>query len=1082
MKKALLFLTTLLFSAVWAFGQQRTITGKVVDQNGNPIPYATVQIQGTNQGTTTDQQGNFSLEVPAGATLRVSYVGYTPRLVAVGDQSQLTIQLAGSATQLNELVVTALGIQREKRALGYSVQDVTSEQLTVNHPTNPLNELSGKVSGLQIISASGTPGSAVRVQLRGATSILGDNQPLFVVDGIPVDNSENRTANDAGGTAGVGEANRLLDLNPDDIESITVLKGPAASALYGSQASNGAIIITTKRGGPLGRKTFHVTYNLAFNDDQVNKLPDRQNKFAQGIFGTYLGPDNPSGLKAYSFGPLMDTMVYDGDHTYLWDSHGRLVPKSQNPNGQKAIVYDPYKFFQHGVGLVHNLAFSGSDRDISYRVSLSHSDQSGVIPLSKFKKSSISINTDYRFTPQFSISSAINYVYDFANRPQQGSNLNGVMLGLLRTPPSFDNSAGVTDPTDPRAYMLQDGSGRQRSYRGTGGYDNPYWTVNMNPFTDKTNRIFGNVSANYMPFKWLTVTERFGGDYYIENQHQIYSKGSSGANAAGAVFEDQVTSQIINHDFFATAHKQFGKDWDLSLMLGNNIFQNTYKRIHVQGTGLNFNQFQGINNTQSQTLSLGSSEVRRYAFYSRFSGAYKDYVYLDLTGRLETSSTLPINNNTYFYPSANLSFIFTQALKMNSSVLSFGKIRASFAQVGKDLDPYSLQTYWVRASAGDGWTNGIVFPFGSLTGFQKSTVLGNSKLKAEKTSEYELGTELHFFGDRIYVDYTFYHYRSTNLLNQVSIANSTGYGAVYLNAADMENYGHEVTLNLIPLKFKDFTWNLTVNWATNQNKVLKLGPGIDRLDFNGFAGIFVSALVGKPYGVIYGTGYVHQIPGDVKSPLVIYDQGTPGDGQYGLPIISNDLEYLGNTNPKWTGSLGNTFTWKGISLYVLFEARQKYQMWNGTWGAMTNFGVSKNTENRYTQYVFPGVTGHYDNNGNLVIDGKTNNISVKLDENYYTGVGSGFAVNEPFVQDASWVRLREISIGYTFQGNKLFKQAHPPFESITVSLVGRNLWLHTKYTGVDPETSLFGSQVAQGFDYFNNPGVKTYGFNLNFRF
>lgn len=1079
MRSFISFLLIFIFLGGTLSAQTKSVSGTVAGPDGTALQGISVQVEGSTVGTATNAAGKYELNVPAHSVLVFSGVGFAVQRVSVNDRSTINVTMQVSTTQLSAVVVTALGIKQEKKALGYAVQDVSGTDMTRTHPSNPLDALSGKVAGATIISSSGMPGGSVRVQLRGATSILGDNSPLFVIDGVPVDNSENSTGNDAGGTAGVGEANRLVDLNPDDIESISVLKGPAAAALYGSMASNGVVIITTKTGGAIGGKRFRISYGITTTFDRVNKLPERQDKYAQGFGGSILRPNSSSGLRSYSYGPALDTMVFDGNTNYLWDSHGMLVGKSSNPNGAPAIVYDPYKFFETGIGVLHSLAISGADKDLSYRVSVGLTDQKGIIPLSYFKKVNIGFSTDYKFSSIFDVSTSVNYVNSRTNRPQQGSNVNGVMLGLLRTPPTFDNSNGVTEPTDPKAYLLGDGSGRQRSYRGTGGYDNPYWTINMNPFTDNTNRVFGGITATLKPFTWLSIVERFGGDYYVTDTRQIYSKGSSGTNVAGAVFENSFGNRIMNNDVMATATKKFN-NLNLSLMVGQNTFSTTFKSYTLQGYGLNFNEFQGISNTQSQALSISDSRLRRAAYYSRLSAAYNNYLFVDLTGRIEKSSTLPVAHNTYFYPSASLGFVFTDALHMDSKFLNFGKLRASYARVGKDLSPYSLQTYYVQAAPADGWTDGIVFPFNGLTGFLKSSLIGNPDLKAESTSSLELGTELHFFSNRLIVDYTYYSSKSKDLLNAVSVANSSGFGSVFLNAASMENKGHELTVTGTPLRTKSgFDWTIVANFSSYRNKVTKLGEGIDRLDFNGFSGIFVSALVGQPYGIIYGTGYVT----DSKGNLVIMDQGTTGDGEYGLPIIANDLKYLGNTNPKWTGSISNNLSWKGFNLYFMFETRQKYDMWNGTWGAMTNFGTSKNTENRYTNTVFKGVEGHLDGNGNLVTSEKQNSISAPLNEDYYTGVGSGFAVNEPFVQDATWVRLREVTVGYTLDGGKLFKDSKKAwFNSATFSVSGRNLWLHTNYTGVDPETSLFGSQVAQGFDYFNNPGTRTYAVSLKLVF
>ncbi|MCW3467697.1 SusC/RagA family TonB-linked outer membrane protein [Chitinophaga nivalis] len=1079
MKKMLLLFAIPLAIVSQAQAQQRQVTGAVTGSDGNPLPLVAIQIKGTTTGTTTDEKGHFSINVKDNQTVFiVRSNGYQTQEVQVGSESRVTIVLQIDTKELQVVVVTALGIKQEKVTLGYAAQDISGEAMTRTAPSNPLSSLSGKVAGANIITASGTPGAPVRVQMRGATTIVGSNQPLFVIDGLPVDNSETNTAGDGSGTGGVTQSNRMVDINPDDVENITLLKGPAAAALYGSSASNGVVIITTKKGKRSAEgKTFNLSYGVTMNFDKVNKLPDRQNKYAQGFRGGIAAPDYipPGGSNAYSFGPEIDTLVYDGDGTYLWNRNGRLVGKSSNPGGKKAEVYDPYDFFRTGVGVLHNLSLSGGNTSLGYRISGSYYNQEGIIPLTNFKKTTIAFSTDYKFNNKLNVVTSVNYANSGGRRPQQGSNISGVMLGLLRTPPTFDNSNGISGATDPSAYILGDGLGEQRSYRGRGVYDNPYWTVNMNPYRDNVHRVFGNVGVIFKPFEWLSITERFGGDYSFDNRKQIYSKFSAGF-PDGQYFEDQRTTLLINNDIFATFTKKT-HDFDYSLLVGQNLYDYTTKYLHTQGDGLSGNDFQGITNTGSNTLSISNSQQRKVAFYGKANIGFKNYLFLELTGRYEGNSTLPVKNQFFFYPAASVSYVFSDALRLENNVFSFGKLRLAYSSVGRGLNPYSLQNYYTRTAPADGWTGGITFPFNGLVGYSKSNTLGNPDLTAERTNQFELGAELRFWDNRVSVDYTYYNGKSKDLLNAVSVAPTSGYSSVYLNAASMTNQGHEVTVNVQPVRTRDFNWNLSINYAQNRNKVVELAKGIDRFDFNGFTGIFVSAIVGKQYGSLYGTGYLR----DDQGRLVINDQGQPGDGSYGLPILYAPLQYLGDVNPKWTGSVANNFSYKGFTLSVLFETRQKFDIWNGTWGAMTNFGTSANTLDRNTEKVFEGIKGHLDDNGQLISKGEANDLKGKLDQRYYTSIGSGFTVNEPFVQDASWIRLRELSLGYRFTGKAFFKQK-PWFQAITVTATARNLWLKTNYTGVDPETSLFGTQEAQGFDYFNNPGTKTYGFSVKLDF
>lgn len=1088
-----LFMILLLFSTA-AFSQ-RTVTGTVTDaKSGEKLQGVNVGVKGFSVGISTDASGNYSLNVPAKAsTLVFTQVGMKTKEITLGAENVINVSLEEDVLGVDEVTVTALGIKRDKKSLGYSVQDVKGDALTTASNQNAIGALSGKVAGLQITSASGTPGAAMYMRLRGATTFLNSNQPLIVVDGIPIDNSSAAAGDPDDGKNSQLEAvttsNRSIDINPDDIESISVLKGPAAAALYGSDGANGVILITTKKGGKAsGGQRFNISYSAAVTFDQVNKMPELQNKFLQGLNGAYRGPATAN---RDSWGPRGDTMSWDGATTNQWDKNGNLV-SSKSASAKKAFTpYDNIgNFFKTGVTNSHNISISGGGDNTTFRLSLGRSNQTGIIPLSSYTRNTIGLNAETKLSSKLTIGSGVNFTNSTGNFVQQGSNLSGIMLGLLRTPISFDNSNGTTDPEDRTAYYFPDGN--QRTYRGTGIYDNPYFTINQNKYNDNLNRIFGNAYATYMALPWLSITERVGTDYYNDNSQQNYGI-NSGAFGGGRVYIREEHYQHINNDLIANANRDLTKDLNLNVSLGWNVYSENYMSTYGRGDELIVPEWYNMANTKSQLFKQPSlTHFRRMSEYLQAKLAYKNYLYLDVTARNEKASSFISSVNpkgtSNIYPSASLGFIFSELIKGAPSWFNYGKVRASFATVGKNPSPYSTKTAYYPTFVQDGWTNGLSFPLGGVPGFESGTLL-DPNLKPEKTNSTELGAELKFFNGRISVDYTYYMSTSSNLLVSIPISRTTGNGAFYTNAGEMQNKGHELLITGNVIKQKDFTWDITLNWSRNRNKVTKLAEGVDFITLNGFTGALVGAKVGEPYGVFYAKGYVRDGVGadgkpDGSGNLVINDKA---GASFGYPIIAGYSTSLGNVNPNWIGGLRNDLSYKGVMLSFLFDTRQGGIMWNGTRGALAALGMSKETEDRETATTtFAGKMGHLDADGNIVHGttnekgvGADNANTVKLDQVYYRGIGSGFNVNEPYVEKASWVKLREVALGYHF-GNNIIKTN--VIKGIDVNFIGRNLLLFTKYTGVDPETSLTGATNAQGIDYFNNPGTRSYGFNVKVLF
>ena len=1092
----------LLFVVQVSLAQTIEVRGKITDATGTAIPDASINIKGTKTGAKAGADGSFKLNAKPGATLVISAIGFASKEMPASADN-LTIALNTDAQGLSEVVVTALGIKREKRSLGYATQTVGSDALNKSGSGNPLSELNGKVSGLTVINSSGDPGGSTYIRLRGATSLTQNNQPLMVVDGVPIDNTVNNfdpTFNgfqSSGANAdllgGAQPTNRGVDINPDDIESVTVLKGPAATALYGIQASSGALIITTKK-GKMGKRGTAVSFNSSVTIDKVSHLPGLQTGYSQGEGGQYLAPETGASI---SWGAKIDTLSWDGSGTYPFDLHGNIVGKSDPTAKIPVTPYDRYKFFQTGVTYNNNISLTGNTEKSSYRLGLGNIYQNGIIPLSKYVKTTFSLSGQAAISDKFNISGGVTYINSTNDKTQQGSNLSGVMLGLTRTPATFDNSNGASSAKDPSSYLLADGN--QRNYRGGGGYDNPYWSVNKEPFTSKLDRFFGYGQASYKLADWIEFNERLGGDVYFQNDKNAYDINSR-AFAAGAVYLTDYGNRQFNSDFTINLKKQLTSKLSASLILGHNYFVLNQSNRHISGTTLALPDFLDVSNAAAIQSSEAEVRKRTMAFYGALDVAYNNMLFLSVSGRREETSTLPASNNVFFYPSASLGWVFTElpALK-NNSILSFGKVRASIAGTGKDASPYAITTPYSTATFLDGFTGGVTFPVNGVPGYQISsgttTIGGGQVLKPEHTYSYEAGADIGFLKNRINLSFTGYYSKTTDDIYPINLPYSTGFAGKVVNAGSIQNKGLEVTLNTTPVKSKDLQWDVNFNWSRNVSKVLALYNGQDRFLIAGFGGgeAEIDAVVGQPYGVIYGNTTPHSDLNNTKSPLLIDDIKT--DPNYGQPLafgVGPNL-VLGNTNPKWIGSVISTVTWQGFALSAQVDVKHGGQMWNGTRGALANKGTAIETANRGSSVVFNGLMGHLDDNGNVVhyaADGATEvagpgapndpKNATTFTEYYWQNIGSSFGGGQDFdIEDAGFTRIRQLSLTFQFPKSLLQKMR---FQNLSFTVFANNLHVWTKYDGVDPETSLTGPANAQGLDYFNNPGTKSYGIRLNLGF
>ncbi len=1059
MKKILMIFVLALTTTAMMLGQTVQITGTVTSKDdGLSIPGASVAVKGTTIGALTDADGRYTLAVPQTAnTLVFSFIGMKKTEVLIEGRTRIDMAMESDLVGLDEVVVTAVGISREKRELGYNVQSVNTDVISSRPNADLVNSLAGRTSGIQIISSAGDAGASTYLTIRGAHSITGNNQPLFVVNGLPI-----ISGGGGGGVDGVTTSSRSIDLNPEDIESISVLKGGAATALYGVRAANGALIITTKSGKNLTARK--VEFHTSVGFDKISQVPALQNVFSQGMDGVWIGGN------AASFGAKIADLEYDGDATYKWDPNGRLVAKGLG-NGNPAVAYNPFDFFQTGAAYNNRLSVSNGNELGSYFFSMSNLTQEGVVPNNKFGRTTFRLNATSKLSKKVTVGADFAYTNSKARQIQKGSNVSGIMLGLVRTARTFDNSAG---------YIFPDGT--QRNYRNGGGYDNPYWVSNKISFDENVNRFTGSANLNVNFTDHLSLSYTGGVDWYnrrYSDRFAIYSR----AYPAGYYDEYMAYSGILNSDLLLSYTQALGDNFDLKLTVGNNLYSTYFKSLYGNATGLQIADFYQLSNSPTNTVSHGSSAYRTAAFFGDFSLAFKNILYLGMTGRNDWSTTMPEANLSAFYPSISLGFVFTELGSLKeSNVLTYGKLRASAARTANIAGPYSTSNYFYQAGAGDGWTNGVNFPYLGQTGFEQGSGLGNPDLKHETMDSWEVGLELRFFKNRINLDATYFSNLNTGLLMSVPIAASTGFTSVYMNAASMDSKGVELSLDASPVATKNFNWNILVNFTKLKNMVLKLAPGVDNLGLGGFTEPQVRAIAGQPYGSIFGNEWAKDENGNVlinDDPTDSFRDGYPW-------VDTREFANIGNTSPDWTANITNTMSYKGLSLSFMWDIKKGGIMWNGTGHAMNYFGTSAATAFREVYYtpegtidfdrtpaenirVFEGVYGHLVN-GVPVGSGVANVTPVVLDQAWFRGQGSNFGggASSAAMEPTDWLRLRDISLSYDIPVKNTF------MKNLQVYVTGKNLMLFTPYTGIDPETNLQGASNGQGMDYFNNPGTKTY--------
>lgn len=1043
MKRALLGCIVLLYTTITAFAQDRTISGKVTDENGEPLPGVSVQVKGTFIATSTDLEGNYELSVPEDATLlEFTFLGFVPKEIAIGEQAAINITLQEGSVALTEVVVTGLGISKEKKTLGYAQQNVAAEDIVNSREANFVNALAGKVAGVQINSSGGQAGSSSRIIIRGNTSLTGNNSPLFVINGVPVDNSTNRGISGAEESVlfnGMG-GNRAIDIDPNIIEDVSVLKGAAATAIYGSRGANGVVLITTKRGTKYsGRKFPKVSLSSSFAFD--NAFTDGyQSSYLQGSNGRYV-----NGLPR-SFGGYSETG--GGTQTSLsWGPHKDSVSQDViNAIGMPGVI-DPRKdFYRNAQVWANSLSVTGGGDKSTYILTYSNLSQSGVVPNNEFVRNSITANFTSQLTEKLNTNTSVNYIRSENDRFSEGNNSRSFLYGLNFAPISFDNRA---------AYEEYGNVSWQSSDANPSGFNNPFWLVNNNAMPSVVDRfiVSNEITLNILP--WLTVTNRVGLDTYTDEMAEHVNIGTRGTTN-GRMFEALLKRSQLNNDLVLNAEGDINEDFSFTALLGHNYNSRSFSRRTVRGLGLSTPGFFDITNAETQQALQEDEKRRLIGLYAAGTLDFRDYLYLNLTARNDWSSTLPEENRSYFYPSVSLGFIFTDAFEINNKLFPYGKVRLSYAQAGNDADPYLTQQTFVQANPGDGTRGNITFPYDGINGFLLNNTMASNTLKPEIVTEIEFGTDLRFFESRLGIDFSYYHRKSENQILEQEISGASGFNTRVINAGEIVNKGIELMLTGTPVKTDNFSWDIDINFARNRYELKSIAEGVDNIFLGGFTSPQIRADKDYGYGVIWGQPFKRNENGDL-----LIDDG-------GYPLLADDLGPIGNVMPDWTGGIRNTFRYKNLSLSALIDIRQGGDILNFDLFYTTYYGTAKITEQRNTTTVWEGIRES---------DGQPNTTPVMQDQDYFQGwYTTSF---ETLVEDGSFIKLREVTLAYSLPKRLLDKT---PFEGLRVFAAGRNLWIDSDFSYYDPEGSLLGNGNAQGFYHAVTPGTRGFTFGLDVDF
>lgn len=1077
-KRIHLFLLALAIGVIQGAAQVTTVRGIVTtEEDGEPVIGASVIVKGTSLGTVTDVNGRFELSgfPPSATRLLISYISLMAKEVAIAPQVSVTLK--SDTHLLDEVVVTALGISREKKALGYTAQEVKQNALVQGKDNNLLNSLSGKIAGVRITNTQGDVGSS-RIVIRGETSIAGENQPLFIVDGIPVDNSQLNAR-----SSGRDFKNAIADLNPEDIKTLTVLKGPNAAALYGARAAHGAIVITTK-GGDKRQKGIGITLHSSTQVSFVATLPEFQNLFGQGAGGRFSYVDGKgAGVNDgvdESWGPRLDIGLLIPQFDSPLDADGNRVatPWVSHPNNVR-------DYFRMGISTNNGISIARGDDKYQFRVGYNYEKQVSIVPDAGTNKTNISLNTDYHLAKWIVVGATANYiVYTAPSLPgsatPSGSNVrsNSPMLQFLWFGRQVDTNSLKADYT--------------RNWNSS-YYDNPFWSASYNTQSQERHRLIGDLHAEFRLTDGLNVRFRTSTDWYNDRRKSKVKWGSAGAGSPyGSYAEDAYTVKENNTEVLATYIKQLNKNWGIDALLGFNVRNKQYENNYQAAPRLAVADLYTLTNSRDPlTSSNDFYRLRQYGLYGSIQLDYRRWAFLNITGRNDWSSTLPVDNNSYFYPSVTASVLLSEAFGWRSKAVNYLKIRGGWSQVGADANPYQLATVFTSETAFNG------------NPLQSSSTIGmNSNLKPENTSSIEAGFEAAFWDNRLYLDFTYYKTDSRNQILKLATTAASGYTSQVRNAGHIRNRGYEIQLGAVPIQTsKGFRWNLDLNYGANSSKVVKLDDEGLITSYQLYSsGIQILASVGEAYGTLFGTSYVRDANGNV-----VVDAN-------GLPKISTTNKTLGKFTPDWTGGISNTFSYRSLSLSFLIDASVGGSIFSNTNKTGKYTGVLANTlSGRDAEHG--GLWYYTDAMGNNVRLSESPSYSVSSDGLYYAQVNgqstrvyqdgimvegvteSGskneevvsaekyyhriYSIAEANVYDASYVKLREVALSYRLP--RLWTQKLH-LQEASVTLTGRNLWtIYKSVPNIDPESALTTGN-AQGVEAYSLPTTRSFGVNLSVKF
>lgn len=1100
MKKFLLLCFSFVF-VISAWAQERVVSGKVTSaEDGSALPGVNVVLKGTTNGTVTDSDGGYRLTIPAGGgTLTFSFIGFASKDEVIGERSVVDVVLGLDVQQLGEVVVTAVGIEREKKSLGYSVASVNSENIQSRSEVDPLRALQGKMPGVNIGGTGGAPGQSTKINIRGMSSMTGNTQPLFVVDGIPFDNSTNEGTGSSQNTV---FSNRAFDLDPNNIESISILKGAAASALYGSRATNGVVVITTKAAKKNSKKGLEITYNTSYNVEEISGIPDYQDVYTQGSNQVYNGgfignwgspfPNHVDAINAQygtnytkTYGVYPDGQPYpDGTAPNpINNRYPNLFPQfvqqyTRTDNGQTVNVSAPYKiephdiiggFFRQGKILENAIQISSGSDKATINAGASRMTQDGMVPNTEATRTTLSFGGNGQLDNGLFLSGTVNYANTTQQSPQSGGSVfvdyaggNGgstIYSRLFYLPRNFDlNGLPFENPVD----------GSNIFYRAL---DNPLWIAKYNLYTSNVNRVYGNLTASYDITSWLNVVLKGGVNTYSEARRNILRKGGI-ADPNGTIWTEDLTNTEQDYNLIVTFNKELNENFNLRVLAGFNANQREYAARKVTGSNVISAGLNRTDATSTQIVDYDYLRLRRLlGAYTDISLSFKDYLFLNVVARNDKSSTLPKGNNSYFYPGASLSFVASDAIEMPSFINRL-KVRTGYTKVGNDASPYLTGIVYSIATP--------YTPSGgsAINRAALSNTLGNPNLKPEFTTEMEAGIEAGFLDGKIGLDLTYFSRVSTDQIASAAVARSSGFSTEIVNVGELTNKGWEIGLDLNPVKLSNgFSWNSYVAFTKIKSLIVDAGP-TGEIIIGGPGGGYGQTIHrnGFPYAQIFGSKNAR----DDEGNLLI-------DPQTGMPFALPTDYVVGDPNPDFTLGWTNTFAYKNFTLSFLIDWRQGGDLLSFSAASLLLRGQLANSVDREALRVVPGVLGSpqtfepiLDDNNNKIV----NTIPVTAFDTHFSNGWGAYGQTEVNIYDATTIRLREISLGYVVPKTLLAKT---PFGSAKISVSGRNLWWKApnmlEGLNFDPESSgIVSSSNVQGFEYGAAPTTRRYGVNLSLTF